>query len=585
VTKPYKQDFFNFDTSKNTNYSQDDDVIYLIDLIDNNNYINSIDNILNKYQFIKENENYAKISTRKQHGIYYTNFKLAYKITNEAMYNIPDNIVNFKFFEPCAGLGIFVITYLEYIHKHYSLSNEDLEKIFSNIYISDIDGSAINLAKLLIGKYIKIKFNMNYIIQDSNIYIGNVLHSDNNIHTAKSLFNVNFKFDVILTNPPYKNLKASSKELTEMEYKEYQNYCKLTSKLIKKELYLQQGTINLYKVFIELIFERFTTNIANIGLIIPSSLLSDYTSTLLRKHIVNNSNIKNIYMLSESTTEFNSISQAMCYFGAKKNNTTNLINIIDDNKLNTSYKISLKNMNDIDSNYSLVKLTDNANYILNSIHKFQKIKDIDDIYNLRGELDLTLDKKYITENKTVYPLLQGRHIREWGIKTDTKYVEQTFTTDKPTSKKDFINNDRIICQQISNMSTNKRLKFAKITKNYVLGNSCNFITVNKNINLDYLLAILNSYLMDWRFQLFSSNNHINNYELNDLPINIDNKYINLIIKYSIEIQNGNLDRIIDINKVIFTIYNLDDNHILEILNHYNDKYATILKESIINNVK
>jgi len=585
VTKPYKQNFFNFDVSKNINYTKEHDIIYLIDLIDNNNYINSIDNILNKYQLIKENENYEKISSRKQHGIYYTNFKLAYKITKEAIHTIPDNIINLKFFEPCAGLGVFVITYLEYIHKHYSLSDYELEKIFSNIYISDIDDSAINLAKILISKYIKIKFNIDYIIKDSNIYVGNVLHSNTNIHTANSLFNINFKFDIVLTNPPYKNLKASSKELTEIEYKKYQDYCKSTSKLIKKELYLQQGTLNLYKVFIELIFERFTTTTANIGLIIPSSLLSDYTSTLLRKHILINSKISSIYMLSESTNEFNSISQAMCYFGAKKNDISNLINIIDDAKLDITYKINLKNMNNIDNNYSLVKLTKNANYILNTIHQFPKIKYIDDIYNLRGELDLTLDKKYITKDKTIYPLLQGRHISEWGISNDTKYVEQTFIADKPTSKKEFINDNRIICQQISNMSSNKRLKFAKIAKNHILGNSCNFIATNKNVNLDYLLAILNSYLMDWRFQLFSSNNHINNYELNDLPINIDNEHIKLIIKYSLEIQSGNLDKIIDINKLIFMIYNLDNNYILEILNNYNDKYANILKESIINNVK
>jgi len=581
MTQPYKQNFFNFDESKKNNYIHTNDIIDLINLIDKNNYIESIDIILNKYQMIKENEYFEKISVRKQHGIYYTNFKLAYKITQEALSTNTGNIVDLKFFEPCAGLGIFVITYLEYIYKNYTLNNTQLEKILSNIYISDIDGSALFLAKCLISKYLKIKFNINYIIQDSNIYIGNVLHSDNNIHTTKSLFNINFKFDIILTNPPYKNLKASSKELTQVEYEKYQNYCKFTSKLIRKELQLQQGTINLYKVFIELIFEKFSTDSANIGVIIPSSLLSDYTSVQLRKHILNNSKINDIYLLSESTNEFNSISQAMCYFGAKKNNASNRIKIIDDNTLNSSYQINLNDMNEIDSNYSLVKLTDNANYILETIHKFPKIQSIESIYNLRGELDLTLDKKYITEKKTKYPLLQGKHIREWGITNDTKYVEESFITDKPTSKKDFINDDRLICQQISNMSTNKRLKFAKISKNHVLGNSCNFVTVNKNINLDYLLGILNSYLMDWRFQLFSSNNHINNYELNDLPINIDNKYVKEIIIYSLEIQNGNLDKIIDINKLVFKIYNLDDNHTLEILDNYNDKYANLLKESIL----
>src|SRR5699024_12047436 len=52
---------------------------------------------------------------------------------------------------------------------------------------------------------------------------------------------------------------------------------------------------------------------------------------------------------------------------------------------------------------------------------------------------------------------------------------------------------------------------------------CNFITVEENdnnITLYYLLGLLNSKLLNWYFKLFSSNNHINNYELDMLPIPI-----------------------------------------------------------------
>lgn len=53
------------------------------------------------------------------------------------------------------------------------------------------------------------------------------------------------------------------------------------------------------------------------------------------------------------------------------------------------------------------------------------------------------------------------------------------------------------------------------------GNSCNFISISENkYNLDIyaLLGILNSNLLNWYFKLISSNNHINNYELDELPI-------------------------------------------------------------------
>ncbi|AXH09874.1 hypothetical protein CP960_07300 [Malaciobacter halophilus] len=556
------------------------EILEKINLIDKNNYIQLIDEILLDYQLLKEYEKYSKISIRKQHGIYYTNFKLAYQITKEAMDGFNKEIINSKLLEPCVGLGVFVIAYLEYIDKHCSLNEIEIKDVLSNIYISDIDNLAIKLAKKLISKFIEVKFKIKYKIKNNNTYVGNVIYNDNKVHTVKSLFGENFKFDIVLTNPPYRNLKASSKEFNKEDYKEYQSYCKQVSKLIKKELYLQQGTINLYKVFLELIYTRFSADESVIGVIIPSSLLSDHTSSSLRQYMINNSKIKKIYLLNESSNEFNSITQSMCYFGLKKNDISDNVEIIDV-ETDSEFKINLKNLRNIDSYSNLIKLTSNATSILNSIHKFPKIKDIDDIHNLRGELDLTLNKKYISEKVTRYPLLQGKHVKEWNIKGDTKYVDNSFFEGKITPKKSFIYSERIICQQISNMSSNKRLKFSKINKNYVLGNSCNFIAVKNNIDLDYILAILNSYLMDWRFKLFSSNNHINNYELNELPINLDNKYINEIIEYSKEIQNGNLNKIIELNKIVFKIYNIEKKHALEILDSYTDEYANLLKESMV----
>ena len=118
----------------------------------------------------------------------------------------------------------------------------------------------------------------------------------------------------------------------------------------------------------ELIYSRFTTKEAIIGLIIPSSLLSDYTSSLLRKHIIGTSKISNIFLLNESSNEFNSITQSMCYFGLKKNSISDNIKLIDIEKKSEFY-INLKDIENIDSSSSLVKLTDNANSILNIIHK------------------------------------------------------------------------------------------------------------------------------------------------------------------------------------------------------------------------
>jgi len=81
--------------------------------------------------------------------------------------------------------------------------------------------------------------------------------------------------------------------------------------------------------------------------------------------------------------------------------------------------------------------------------------------------------------------------------------------------------NRIACQQVSNMGQRWRLKFAQVQPGSVLANSCNYIVVNGNEtsnNLDYYLGILNSELMNWRFQISNFNNHVSIRELQNLPI-------------------------------------------------------------------
>ena len=63
----------------------------------------------------------------------------------------------------------------------------------------------------------------------------------------------------------------------------------------------------------------------------------------------------------------------------------------------------------------------------------------------------------------------------------------------------------------------KRLKFVFCLETDILGNSCNYLSADKMI-LKKLFLLLNSSILNWRFKITSTNNHINNYELGELPI-------------------------------------------------------------------
>ena len=76
---------------------------------------------------------------------------------------------------------------------------------------------------------------------------------------------------------------------------------------------------------------------------------------------------------------------------------------------------------------------------------------------------------------------------------------------------------RLVCQQVSNMGVSRRLRFVYCEENDILGNSCNYISAEE-IVLKKMYILLNSSLLNWRFKVTSSNNHINNYEIDDLPV-------------------------------------------------------------------
>ena len=89
-------------------------------------------------------------------------------------------------------------------------------------------------------------------------------------------------------------------------------------------------------------------------------------------------------------------------------------------------------------------------------------------------------KNNIVNVDTGYPLVRGRNIGYYTLLTssENEYVAEGFVN--TTKKKCYIEQERIICQQIANMNKERRVTFALAPQNYVLGNSCNFVSVGEN---------------------------------------------------------------------------------------------------------
>ena len=153
--------------------------------------------------------------------------------------------------------------------------------------------------------------------------------------------------------------------------------------------------------------------------------------------------------------------------------------------------------------------------VLSKISKQLKLKEFDYLRNKRGELDLTQYKDCISKTDTSnFRLVRGNMITKNGlIDKNQEFVNiDAFINRKSEDyRTNEFQKERLICQQISNVDLKIRMKFTFSEKNDILANSCNYINSSRSfLDLKKLSFLLNSKLLNWRFKITSSNNHINN---------------------------------------------------------------------------
>jgi hypothetical protein len=102
------------------------------------------------------------------------------------------------------------------------------------------------------------------------------------------------------------------------------------------------------------------------------------------------------------------------------------------------------------------------------------------------------------------------------------------------------------------------------------GNSLNYICwVGDDAEIwnSVLLGLLNSTLLDWRFKITSTNNHVNNYEIDDLPLPLNesddpklSSELHEIAKITDQLKvchTAGLARLRDsLDKMVFSLYDL-----------------------------
>ncbi len=517
---------------------------------------------------------------RKQTGFYLTSLSLTDVMMQELVAQMladDKKLSSLKFLEPCVGTGNFVFSYLKAISS-LNFSQEEISTIIENIYVADINCTALSMYKKLLGEFVKIYFNIKLDEAYFETHIGKGLLID---ITSEQISYIDISkvfpqavietgFDIIATNPPYKNLKAEKQHYTNNEICtiDKQKYNAISKIANKHFIYSTDGILNLYKLFVEEIVDFFANCHSYISLLLPSSILSDKSCAKLRTHLLLDNNILSIKSIKEGARLIDA-QQALCSILLKKDGKTDRIKINTDfvnnpSQIDTIYAKDIINQNNDNAIFSLKT---NEYIWLHQLRQFPIVKELDFIDNLRGELDLTANKQAIVSYNTNYTLLRGRNIDYYRINQafPNEYVSEMFV--KETRKHNCIVNERIACQQVVNMGKARRITFAYIPANCVLGNSCNFISVKKNslgIDLYSILGLFNTSIINWYFKLTSSNNHVNNYEIDCFPVPIHSPYLKQIGLLCKEyLTNGNTDLIDEIEDCAYKAFGIQPLQIKE----------------------
>lgn len=475
---------------------------------------------------------------RKRTGSYYTDLDLTDIMMEELVSFVRKSnkrIIDCKFLEPCVGVGNFVFSYLKTIRNQEEITSGEAKILLNNIYVADINKNALEgykaSLKELVFSYWGIALTEEYFQKHLGTgLLVDVTASELRYIPLEEIFSeeiVGDRFDIVVTNPPYKNLKAErghygNEEEYEIDRVKYSSIAKIVSPKFK---YSTDGGLNLYKLFVEEIIDKYSNDTAFVSLLIPASIMSDKTCKKLRTHILNDTKLLSIKIIEEGNRYIDG-QQALSTVLIQKGGRTSSVRVVKDycRKPDDGTDIRIEDILNENTGNAIIAISEKEYEILKKLRKFPVIKDLNFIINLRGELDLTSNKKYIVSENTKYPLLRGRNIGYYSlINTEKKeYVLPEFV--QTTKKQCYIERERIVCQQIANIHKERRVTFALIPENYVLGNSCNFISIQDNpydIDIYALLGLFNTEIINWLFKLTSSNNHVNNYEIDCFPVPIE----------------------------------------------------------------
>ena len=333
-------------------------------------------------------------------------------------------------------------------------------------------------------------------------------------------------FDIVIGNPPYDELD-NTRDAEKRQYVE---------KLRNLYQYSVRGKINLYRVFIERGFQ-LTRKGGVLSLIVPNTLLADRYAAGVRQMMANNGALRFLIEFPESAHVFEVVTQATAIFLVNREKSRDFFDLsikvqTPDLPPPSPIKVNWDSIRQIDGvELTIPLLREKAEVaLIKKIHKnTSRLSDIAHI----GKGDARLGKngdKEISDFPCSHILVRGEHIQRYAVdlsdeNQDRRWVDFPALVRNAKARRAIdvsyrVARERVVCQNVANMDQSRRIIASLIKKGTVTADSTNYIYPHIGVkwSVRALLAVLSSRLLNWRFKKTSSNNHVNVYELERLPL-------------------------------------------------------------------
>lgn len=518
--------------------------------------------------------------------------------------------------------------YLNYINTLHFVNKEELQ-ILKALSQDDIQNLSQNeQAKAIISKYQK-EFNFfNYELEFPEI-------TENQVFKG---------FDIIIGNPPwdktkfsdsdffpqyksdYRSLIASkkkeiqdnllAKDYIKQNYEKQKAYINDLNEYYKKAYPLNKGSGdgNLFRLFVEKNLSLLKQD-GNLAYVLPSALMFEDGSLILRKEILENKTLEYFYSFENRQAIFADVHKsykfALMLIKNTQANHTHKIKMMfyktDINSLKNKDEILTLNLKDIKklspTHLALMELKDKQalEILRKSYNAFQNLSF--DYIDFRRELDMTNDKDLFIEEfrEGLLPLYEGKMIHQFNANfSQTTYFLEKAKLDEHLKSKELYRAKKATGKELNPKlikydreffrlgyrkiasDTNERTliasllpkncggadsTYSNIPKQYVLKDDVICMDIVPYERILFVLALFNSLVVDFIIR-------------NMVQINVSKSYLERIPlpqPSDEEIQNNEIYKTLAKNALLLQLYNDQNHHFDELKQEFSIKNEEIPK--------